>query len=59
MKKYNSFTKGYKIDVFYDGKYVWSTDMFKRCKDAKENFLWIKHNNNSYDPKLVKCYFGQ
>jgi hypothetical protein len=35
MKKYNNQTGCYKIDVFVDGTYLWSTDKFKTCKAAK------------------------
>lgn len=39
MKKYNESTGCYKIDVFVDGVYLWSTDRFKTCKGAKNNAL--------------------
>lgn len=44
-KKYNSITKGYKIDIFasIQGKnkylYVGSTDWSKTCKEAKEKYI--------------------
>lgn len=28
-----------KIDVFFDGKYLFSTNMTKTCKEAKKNYL--------------------
>ncbi len=43
-KKYNKYTKGYKIDIFAseEGKnhylYVGSTDMCKTCKDARRKY---------------------
>ena len=35
MKKYNSSTGCYKIDIFADGVYLCSTDQHKTCKSAK------------------------
>lgn len=34
-KKYNTQTGGYKIDMFYNGVYLGSTDWHKTCKSAK------------------------
>lgn len=34
MKTYNAQTQGYKIDIYVDGKYWCTTDMFKTLKRA-------------------------
>jgi uncharacterized protein (UPF0303 family) len=34
MKKYNNQTGCYKIDIFVNGRYLFSTDMAKSCKQA-------------------------
>lgn len=40
MKKYNKSTGCYKIDVFIDGVYLWSTDQCKTCRQAKVSAIY-------------------
>ena len=44
IKKFNSSTGGYKIDLFLNGAYLCSTDWSKTCKQAKKAYL-DKHPN--------------
>lgn len=39
LKKFNSSTGCYKIDVFVNGIYFTSTDQSKTCKEAKQTFV--------------------
>jgi len=39
MKKYNTQTGCYKIDIFYNGQYQCSTDTSKTCKEAKRKYI--------------------
>jgi len=55
-KKYNTSTKGFKIDVFYDGIYQGSTDWYKTCKAAKDNYINTYKPSN---PKLLKVKFDK
>jgi len=55
LRKYNSSTGCYKIDVFIDGVYLWSTDMHKTCKSAKER---AKELNPAVAPKLITAHFA-
>jgi predicted Fe-S protein YdhL (DUF1289 family) len=41
MKKFNSSTGCYKIDIFADGVYICSTDMQKTCKGAIQRWKEI------------------
>lgn len=43
-----------KIDVFYKGKYQHSTNAFKTCKEAEENFI-NKEKISDSDKKYVKA----
>jgi len=54
-RKYNSSTGGYKIDVFVDGVYLWSTDWYKTCKAAKERAIEL---NPSINPKTISAKFA-
>ena len=38
-RKYNTSTKGFKIDVYLKGIYMYSTDIYKTCRAAKDNFI--------------------
>ena len=38
MKKYNSSTGCYKIDIFVNGGYLCSTAQAKTCKEAVERY---------------------
>jgi hypothetical protein len=53
-RKYNTSTGCYKIDVFLDGSYIWSTDWSKTCKAAKESACKL---NPGIDPKRITAYF--
>lgn len=55
-KKYNKYTKGYKIDVFYNKVYQYSTDIHTTCKAAKERF---KTDNPTKDAALVRAFFDK
>jgi len=54
MKKYNSQTGCYKIDIFLDGCYICSTEQSKTCKAAKERF---KEVNVPTTMKLTAHFF--
>jgi len=43
MKKYNSQTGCYKIDIFVNGCYTCSTDQSKTCKEAVKRYCekWV------------------
>ena len=68
-KKYNRQTGGYKIDIFYDGNYLCSTDWHKTCKEAKENYVKGRNNDRNltpgrklvqsegFDPNKLKAFF--
>jgi hypothetical protein len=56
MKIYNDQTRGYKIDIFINGKYHCSTDWQRTCKAAK---AWFIKCNSSINPDSVKCYFDK
>lgn len=53
-RKYNTSTGCYKIDVFIDGCYLWSTDQHKTCKSAKNR---AEQLNPSIDPKKITAHF--
>jgi len=54
MKKYNSSTGCYKIDLFYKGVYLCSTEQSKTCKAAKERYQSV---NGKFDEKLTAHFF--
>jgi len=60
-KKYNKYTKGYKIDIFASEihenhyLYVCSTDIFKKCCDAVNNY--IEKNPKFCENKKIKANF--
>lgn len=42
-----------KIDLFFDGKYINSTNMSKTCKQAKQKYLdYLKKDSSSAGIKL-------
>jgi hypothetical protein len=43
-----------KIDVLLNGKYMYSTNVFKTCKEAKARFLEL---NKAVKANEVKAYF--
>jgi len=43
-----------KIDVFLNGKYLYSTNVFKTCKEAKS---WFLKTNKAIKANEVKAYF--
>lgn len=53
-RKYNAQTGCYKIDVFIKGAYLWSTDMHKTCKSAKQRAIEL---NPKVDPKSITAHF--
>lgn len=49
-----------KIDLFFDGKYLCSTNWSKTCKAAKQNYLDTTKNENVVkNPKLLKAFFDK
>ena len=57
MKKFNNSTGCYKIDVYVDGGYFWSTDWSKTCRDAKEKA--IRHlNEHNITFEKVSAHFA-
>jgi len=55
-RKYNTSTKGFKIDLHYDGVYHSSTDQYKTCKAAKDDFI---NKHLTLDPKRVTANFDK
>ena len=55
-KKYNTQTKGFKIDIFIRGIYVYSTDMYKTLAAAKTNYL---DNNPGVNKRFIKAEFNR
>lgn len=55
-RKYNLSTKGFKIDVYYNGVYMYSTDKCKTCAAAKSRFLC---DNPGADKSLLKANFDK
>lgn len=45
IKKYNSSTGGYKINIFVNGVYACSTDWCKTCKAAKNRYIQTHSKN--------------
>lgn len=57
MKKYNKYTKCYKIDVIVDGAYLWSTDQSKTCKEAVEKAkVYLRKNGRSFEKVTANFY---
>ncbi len=56
MKKYNSSTRCYKIDIYVNSVYYCSTDQSKTCKAAKIRFIEV---HPEIEPKRVKCIYFQ
>lgn len=54
MKKYNSSTGCYKIDIFYHGSYQCSTDQSKSCKEAKAKYI---ERYKICNPKAITANF--
>lgn len=49
-----------KIDLFYDGTYLCSTNMHKKCKDAKDMYLAATTIEKiKKEPKKLKAYFDK
>jgi hypothetical protein len=49
-----------KIDVYYNGEYLWSTNAHKTCKAAKARAMEIlKVTHHVTKSKLVKAYFDK
>jgi len=55
-RKYNRQTGFYKIDVFLDNKYLWSSDWHETCKSAKESACKQKPD---IDPKRITAFFDR
>lgn len=55
-KKYNTSTKGFKIDVYYNHVYIYSTDMYKTCSAAKSNYIF---SNPGVDIRFVTANFDK
>ena len=54
QRKYNNQTGCYKIDVFLNGRYLWSTDQHKTCKSAKTRAIEL---NLGINPKQITAFF--
>lgn len=57
-----------KIDYFFNGKYIGSTNSYKTCKDARNSYLnYISNSNLSVkfwdtillNPKKLKCFYSR
>lgn len=47
-----------KIDVYYNGEYLWSTNQHKTCKSAAARAMDIlKVTHHVTKAKLIKAYF--
>ena len=55
MKKYNSSTGCYKIDIFVDGAYLCSTDRYKTCREAIQSVA----NFKSLDGMKITAFFDK
>lgn len=50
-RQFNWSTKGYKINIYLNNVYQFSTDHYKTCKAAKKAYI---DKNPILNPKLIK-----